>query len=79
MAKGSLADESVLSEKEQERRRDEALRRALAMPPVGKAGRSGGAKQVLSDLIQQASAVRAEVAALRRDSSPHDQGERSRR
>jgi hypothetical protein len=55
-------------DREQVQRRDEALRRALAMPPLAKAKRrQDSVKQALTDIIQEARDVRAEIASLRED------------
>jgi hypothetical protein len=64
-------------EVEQERRRDEGLRRALAMPPLAKTKRQGNVEQALAELIQEARDVRAEIAALRQGFPLCDRGGRS--
>ena len=53
------------NELETERRRDAALRRALAMPPVGKAKR-----RELARLIEETREVSSEIASLRRQGAP---------
>jgi hypothetical protein len=52
---------------ETECRRDEALRRALAMPPLAKPKRQGSVQRALTEIIQEARDGRAEIAALRAD------------
>ena len=71
--------ESHSEDQETERRRDEALRRALAMPPMAKAKRHyGQAHQAIANIIIEAGEIRAEIATLRRDAFRPEQGGRSK-
>jgi hypothetical protein len=64
------------AEKELARRRNDALRRALAMPP--KQHKPSGEAQRLEGLIEEVQALRAEITGLRRDAFPSDQRGHSR-
>jgi hypothetical protein len=63
----TIMAESHSEERETERRRDDALRRALAMPPLVKPKRQGSVQRALTEIIQEARDVRAEIAAFRAD------------
>jgi hypothetical protein len=79
------------TEEPDERRFNDTVRNLLNTPPKphksgeasssdggqNKAKRQGGLDQAMAELIQEARDVRAEIAGLRRGSSPSDRGGRS--
>jgi hypothetical protein len=79
------------SDEATERRFNETVRNLLNTPPKpyksgkasssdggqNKAKRQGGLDQAMAELIEEARDVRAEIAGLRRGSSPSDRGGRS--